>query len=149
MVEKPNTRGDSMVISTYQLNTVLRVYGNQLRQGKISSHTHAGNLRSPDSVSITAGNKRASVIEKVAGQMMERIASQGPRNEDEKTAFRKLEQEFGQSLILSRNSGSQFHFKAVSGNGSTAYDIPVETSDALVQRLNTYLTDIVSQNMMV
>jgi hypothetical protein len=138
-----------MVISTYQLNTVLRVYGNQLRQGKIFPHTQTGNLRSPDSVSIAAGNKRDSVIEKVTGQMMERIASEGPRNDDEKTAFKKLEQEFGQTLILSRNSDSQFHFKAVSNSGSTAVDIPLETSDALVQRLNTYLTDIVSQNMMV
>lgn len=137
-----------MVISTYQLNTVLRVYGNQLRQAKISPHTHAGAPPTPDSVNISAGNKRDSVIEKVSGQMMERIASEGPRNEDEKTAFKKLEQAYGQDLILSRNNSSQFHFKAVSDNGSTAIDIPMETSDELVQRLNTYLTEIVSQNMM-
>jgi hypothetical protein len=148
MVEKPNKRGNAMVISTYQLNTVLRVYGNQLRQGKIYPHTHAGNPPSPDSVNISAGNKRNSVIEKVAAQMMDRIASEGPRNEDEQTAFRQLEQEYGQDLILSRNNGRQFHLKAVSDNGSTAIDIPMETSDELVQRLNTFLTDIVSQNMM-
>ncbi len=137
-----------MVISTYQLNTVLRVYGNQLRQGKISPYAQTGTPPSADSVNISAGNKRDSVIEKVAAQMMERIASEGPRNEDEKTAFKKMEQAYGQDLILSRKNGSQFHFKAVSDDGITAIDIPMETSDALVQRLNTYLTDIVSQNMM-
>jgi hypothetical protein len=137
-----------MVISTYQLNTVLRVYGNRLRQGKISPYAQTGTPPSADSVNISAGNKRDSVIEKVAAQMMERIAGEGPRNEDEKTAFKKLEQAYGQDLILSRNNGSQFHFKAVSDNGRIAIDIPMETSDALVQQLNTYLTEIVSQNMM-
>jgi hypothetical protein len=136
-----------MVISTYQLNTVLRVYGNQLRQGRMSPHTNTGQTRSPDSVNITAGTRREAVIEKVVSGMMERIAGNGPQNPDEMTAFSQLEQEFGQSLILSRNSGNQFQFKAVSDNGSTAFDIPTETSNQLVDQLNTYLTDIVSQNM--
>lgn len=136
-----------MVISTYQLNTVLRVYGNQLRQGRMSPHTNTGQTRSPDSVNITAGTRREAVIEKVVSGMMERIAGNGPQNPDEMTAFSQLEQEFGQSLILSRNSGNQFQFKAVSDNGSNAFDIPTETSNHLVTQLNTYLTDIVSQNM--
>ena len=136
-----------MVISTYQLNTVLRVYGNQLRQGRMSPHTSMGQSRSPDSVNITAGTRRETVIEKVVSEMMERIAGSGPRNPDEITAFNRLEKEFGQPLILSRKSGSQFQFKAVSDNGETAFDIPAETSENLVARLNTYLADIASQNM--
>lgn len=136
-----------MVISTYQLNTVLRVYGNQLRQGRMSPHTNTGQTRSPDSVNITAGTRREAVIEKVVSGMMERIAGSGPRNPDEITAFNRLEQEFGQPLILSGKSGNHFQFKAVSDHGNTAFDIPAETSDQLVARLNSYLTDIVSQNM--
>ncbi|MCF8075204.1 MAG: hypothetical protein K9K63_02010 [Desulfotignum sp.] len=136
-----------MVISTYQLNTVLRVYGNQLRQGRISPHTNTGQSRSPDSVNIAAGSKRDAVVEKVVSGMMDRIADSGPRNPDETTAFRRLEQEFGQGLILSRKNGNQFQFKAVSDTANTAIDIPAKTSDNLVERLNTYLADIVSQNM--
>lgn len=136
-----------MVISTYQLNTVLRVYGNQLRQGRMSPHTNTGQARSPDSVNITAGTRREAVIEKVVSGMMERIAGSGPQSPDEVTAFKQLEQEFGQPLILSGKNGTQFQFKAVSDNGKTAFDIPKETSNQLVAQLNTYLTDIVNQNM--
>lgn len=136
-----------MVISTYQLNTVLRVYGNQLRQGRMSSHTSTDQSRSPDSVNITAGTRREAVIEKVVSGMMERIAGSGPRNPDEITAFNRLEKEFGQPLILSGKNGTRFQFKAVSDNGSSAFDIPAEISDHLVARLNSYLTEIVNQNM--
>ncbi len=136
-----------MVISTYQLNTVLRVYGNQLRQGRISPHTGTGQAKSPDTVNITAGNRRDAVVDKVVSGMMERIAGRGPQNSDEISAFDRLEKEFGRPLILSRKNSNHFVFKAVSDRGNTAIDMPAETSDHLVSRLTNYLTDIVSQNM--
>jgi hypothetical protein len=136
-----------MVISTYQLNTVLRVYGNQLRQGRISPHTSAGQAKSPDTVNITAGNRKDAVVDKVVSGMMEQIAGNGPRNPDETAAFDRLEKEFGQPLILSRKNGNQYVFKAVSDKDNTAIDIPAETSDHLVSRLNNHLIQIVSQNM--
>lgn len=98
-------------------------------------------------MNITAGSKRDAVVEKVVSGMMNRIADSGPRNPDEISAFSQLEQEFGQALILSRKNGNQFQFKAVSDIDNTAIDIPAEISDSLVERLNSSLTDIVSQNM--
>jgi len=63
-----------MVISAYQVNNVLRVYGNQLRQSRFSKMLNTGNTRLPDMISISAGAKRKAIIDKVASNVIEKIA---------------------------------------------------------------------------
>lgn len=139
--------GRTMVISTYQINNVLRVYGNQLRQGRISSQTRPGNQRTPDMVSISAGNKRDAVIEKVSTDMLDQIAKNGPQSHDEKQAFEKLQDEYGHPLILSRKNGNEFEFKAIDDTGTTTLEISEETSGELLEQLKGHIKNTVSQNM--
>ena len=136
-----------MVISTYQINNVLRVYGNQLRQGRISSQTRPGYQRTPDMVTITAGNKRDAVIEKVSTDMLDQIARNGPQSHDEKQAFEKLQDEYGHPLILSRKNGNEFKFKAIDDTGTTTLEISEETSGELLEKLKEHIRNTVSQNM--
>jgi hypothetical protein len=136
-----------MGISTYQINNVLRVYGNQLRQGRFAGQTSSENKRSPDMVTITAGSKRDAVIEKVSTDMLERIGQNGPQSQDEKNAFQKLQDDYGQRLIMSQKNGNEFEFKAIDETGSTVSDIPVATSDNLLEKLQAHIRATVSQNM--
>ena len=137
-----------MDISTYQLNTVLRVYGNQLRQGRISStQSSSGSQRAPDIVTISAGTKREAVIEKVSSDMLERITKNGPQSQEEKEVFQKLQDEYGQELLISEKNGGNFKFKAIDETGSTTVELPPETSDNLLGKLQEHIRTTVSQNM--
>ncbi len=136
-----------MDISTYQINTVLRVYGNQLRQGRISSQSNSGNQRAPDMVTISAGTKRDTVIEKVSSDMLDRIAEKGPQSQDEREVFQKLQDEYGQRLLISKKNGDEFEFKAIDETGSTTIEIPPETSENLLSTLQEHIRTTVSQNM--
>ena len=136
-----------MDISTYQVSNVLRVYGNQLRQGRISSQSNSGNQRAPDVVNLSTGNKKDAVIDKVSSDMLTQIAQNGPQNYDEKEAFEKLQNEYGQRLIMSRKNGNEFEFKAIDETGSTAIELPAEMSETLLENLKTHIRTTVTQNM--
>lgn len=136
-----------MVISTHQINSVLRVYGNQLRQGRLSSQTNTGTQRSPDMVTISAGAKRDAVIEKVTGDMLNRIAQNGPESQEEKEAFDTLQKKYGQKLIMSKKNGDEFQFKTIDEDGLSTIDIDAETSQTLTDALKEQLRTTVNENM--
>lgn len=136
-----------MDISTYQVNNVLRVYGNQLRQGRISSQSNSGNQRLPDMVTISSGTKKDAVIDKVSSDMLEQIAKNGPQNHDENEAFQKLQDEYGQPLIMCKKNENKFEFKAIDETGSTTIGIPAETSGNLLEKLKEHIRTTVSKNM--
>ena len=136
-----------MVISTYQINNVLRVYGNQLRQGRISSQTNSRSQRTPDMVTISAGNKRDAVIEKVSTDMLDRIAKNGPQSHDEQQVFQQLQDEYGQPLLMSKKDGNKFEFKAIDDAASATFEISEESSDELLEKLKENIRNTVSQNM--
>ena len=137
-----------MVISTYQINSVLRVYGNQLRQGRLSSSQAGGSARrTPDTVTISAGDKRDAVIEKVTAEMMERIARNGPESQEEKAAFDTLEKKYGQKLIMSKNTSGEFEFKIIEDEGRSTRGMAAETSEELTDTLKKQLRATVNENM--
>jgi len=98
-------------------------------------------------VTITAGSKRDAVIEKVSADMLERIGQNGPQSQDEKNAFQKLQDEYGQRLIMSKKNGTGYEFKAIDETGSAVSQIPMATSDALLEKLQAHIRTTVSQNM--
>ena len=83
-----------MVISAYQVNNVLRVYGDQLRQNRIPNTPKSSGTRSPDKISISNKAKRKAVVEKIASDIVEKITHYGPHENVEKEVFQKLEDEY-------------------------------------------------------
>jgi hypothetical protein len=137
-----------MVISAYQVNNVLRVYGDQLRQGRFSIRPKTGDTRSPDMVSISAGAKRKAVIDKVTSNVIERIAQYGPQENVEKEVFQKLENEYGAQLAISRKSPTDLIFKAIDEDGETINSLSIEDSQFLRHKLEEITKETVNKNMM-
>jgi hypothetical protein len=67
-----------MLISTYQVNNVLRVYGEQLRQNRLSDNEKSGDARSPDKIDISSEAKRKAIVDKIASDIVDRITQFGP-----------------------------------------------------------------------
>ena len=137
-----------MVISAYQVNNVLRVYGDQLRQHKISGRPKSGNTRPPDKISISAEAKRKSIIDNVASNIIERITQYGPHEDVEKEVFQKLENEYGAHLELAGNGATDLIFKVIDENGETMNSISIEDSNFLRHKLEEIAKDTVNKTMM-
>ena len=57
------TKVKNMAISAYQINNVLRVYGEQLRQGRISNRHRSEDTNAPDKISISVRAARKTIID--------------------------------------------------------------------------------------
>ncbi len=136
-----------MIISAYHINNVLRVYGDQIRQGRLSGRPNPGNTRAPDRVSISAGARREAVIDRIASGIIERIAEYGPKENVEKEVFQKLEDEYGAQLDVSKMSPSDLIFKAIDEDGETINSLSIEDSKFLRHRLEEITKDTVNKNM--
>ena len=145
---RKENRGKIMVISAHQINNVLRVYGDQLRQGRFSVRPNTGNTRSPDMVSISAGAKRKAVIDKVASNIIEKIAQYGPHENVEKEVFQKLENEYGAQLAISGQSPTDLIFKTIDEDGETINSLSIEDSKFLRHELEKITKETVNKNMM-
>ena len=137
-----------MAISAYQVNNVLRVYGDQLRQTKISTKPKTSDTRSPDKIDISAEAKRKAVIEKIASDIMDKIAHYGPQDHVEKEVFQKLESEYGAHLAITKESASDLIFKVVDENGETINSLSIEDSEFLRYTLEEITKETVRENMM-
>jgi len=137
-----------MVISLYQVNNVLRVYGEQLRQTSTANRAKSVNTRSPDSISISAEAKRKVIVDKVTSDILDRIIQYGPQDNVEKEVFDKLENEYGARLAIARNSPADLIFKVVDGNGETVNSLSIEDSEFLRYKLEEIAKDTVNKNMM-
>ncbi|MBA7650634.1 hypothetical protein ES703_58444 [subsurface metagenome] len=137
-----------MVISTYRVNNVLRVYGDQLRQSRLSSKEKSGDIRSPDKINISSEAKRKAIIDKIASDIVDRITRYGPRENVEKDVFKQLEDEYGAHLAISRNTPTDLIFKVIDGSGETINALSIEDSQFLRYKLKEITRDIVDKNMM-
>lgn len=91
-----------MTISPSQIQNVLRTYGKQLRQGAWLNKTKGSESRqSDDQVSISPEAKRAQVVERVASEMVFRMArSDVKMDEAEQAIVDQLSEEFGRPLMV-------------------------------------------------
>lgn len=136
-----------MVISLYQVNNVLRVYGDQLRQNRTSNRSKNGEARSPDRISISAEAKRKTIIDKVTSDIVDKITQYGPHNEVEKEVFKKLENEYGANLTITRKSPTDLIFKIIDKNGETINSLSIEDSEFLRYKLEEITKETVNKNM--
>ncbi len=136
-----------MVISTYQVNNVLRVYGEQLRQNRISSRPKNDNIRSPDKVSISAEAKRKAVIDKISSNIIDKITQYGPHDNVEKEVFQKLENEYGKNLAIAGKNPNDLIFKVIDESGETVNSLSIEDSKFLRYKLKEITKETVNKNM--
>ena len=137
-----------MVISAYQVNNVLRVYGDQLRQNRISNRTKNSDSRTPDKINISGEAKRKAVIDKVASGIVERNTQNGPNDNIEKEVFKKLENEYGGNLVITKKTPTDLIFKEIDENGETINSLSIEDSQFLRYKLEEITKETVDKNMM-
>jgi len=136
-----------MVISAYQVNNVLRVYGDQLRQNRAFGKPKMKNSGMPDKINISAEAKRKAIIEKISANIVGRITDFGPNDHIEKEVFKKLENEYGGHLTISKNNPKDLVFKEIDENGETVNSLSVEDSEILRYKLEAITKEAVNNNM--
>jgi hypothetical protein len=137
-----------MVISAYQINNVLRVYGDQLRQSRMSARPKSIDQRSPDTISISATAKRKSIIDKIADNIVERISRFGPNDDIEKEVFQKLEDELGSQLTVTPENTPELIFKEIDDSGETIRSFSIDDSNLLSHKLKEITKETLDKNMM-
>ena len=136
-----------MVISAYQVNNVLRVYGDQLRQGRISSRTKNADTPTPDKISISEGARRKSIIDTISSNIVDKITQNGPSENIEKEVFERLENEFGRNLAVNAEKPGEIIFKEINENGETINSLSIEDSEFLSYKLKEITQETVEKNM--
>lgn len=136
-----------MVITPYQVNSVLRVYGDQLRQNRLSAQAKTAAKQPTETVSISAGAKRKAIIDKIAADVVDRITQYGPSEEVEKEVFRKLEDEYGTQLAVTNQKPNELVFKVIDENGETVKSLNLEDSSFLTRKLEEITKETIDKNM--
>ncbi len=136
-----------MVISAYQVNNMLRVYGDQLRQNRISQRPKSANTPEPDRISISEGARKKSIVDMIASNIVDRITRNGPNDDVEKEIFEKLEHEYGKTLSISKQGVADLIFKEIDADGETINSLSIEDSKFLSYKLKEITTETVGENI--
>ncbi len=140
-----------MQIPSYQIQNVLKVYSRQLSQGKLMSRQKAGQAEMvpADNVSISSEGKRQAIIEKVASSIVDRIITDGPKEENEKQIASQVEKELGKKIMFSK-AKNQFTYTVVDGdNKKITHTLSVEDSRFIVKRMTELAREVANNNMEV
>ena len=124
-----------MVISAYHVNNVLRVYGDQLRQSKLSSGPKNVKISSPDRIHISDKAKRKAIVSKIASEIVQKITNIDPQENVEEEVSKDLENEYGVQLDITRKSPNDLLFKIIDENGETLNSLSIENSEFLRYKL--------------
>ncbi|MBU2552335.1 MAG: hypothetical protein KKB20_28240 [Proteobacteria bacterium] len=141
-----------MTITSYQIHNVLRTYGKQLRRGaRLNRVGPAETGERMDKINISAEARRQQVVERVATEIMSRLADSGPRREGvESEILSDLSQEFGQPLQLGFDTqNDRFSFNVVDvEKGEIVKTLDKEQTERLTQRLREITLQKVDQTML-
>lgn len=124
-----------MVISAYHVNNVLRVYGDQLRQSKLSNKPKNAKISSTEKIHISDKAKRKAIVNKIASEIIEKITNFGPDENIEEEISKNLENEYGFKLDIKRKSPNDLLFKIIDENGETLNSLSIENSEFLRYKL--------------
>ena len=136
-----------MVISAYHVNNVLRVYGDQLRQSKISSRFNHTDPGKPDRISISSNARRKTIIDNITNNIINKITRYGPNDHVEKEVFEKLENEYGAQLAISGHNPNELLFKEINEQGETINSLSIEDSSFLTNKLKEITQETIDKNM--
>jgi len=136
-----------MVIPVYQVNNVLRVYGEQLRQNRGLEKQAADNIRQPDKISISSEARRKTIVDKISSQIVGKITKYGPNDDVEKEIFKKLEDQYGARLEIAGEGSSDLIFKVIDDDGETVNSLSIDDSKFLHYSLKNITKDVIDKNM--
>ena len=136
-----------MVISAYHVNNVLRVYGDQLRQSKISNSLNHTDPGKPDRISISSNARRKTIIDNITTNIINKITQYGPHDNVEKEVFEKLENEYGRQLTISGDNPNELVFKEINEQGETINSLSIEDSSFLTNKLKEITQETIDKNM--
>jgi len=137
-----------MVIASYQVSNVLRVYGDQLRQGKAMRKTGLSPHPGADRLEISGVARRKALIEKIASKIVDKILQEGPREEVEKEVFQKLQDAYGASLSVSPEDAKGFLFKVIDDKGEALHSLSIDDSNFLAEKLKEITTQTIDKNLL-
>lgn len=136
-----------MLITAYQVNNVLRVYGDQLRHGRVVSRPKDMNAGLPDKISISINARRKTIIDNITANIVDKITQYGPHDKVEKEVFEKLENEYGGHLAISEDNSNGLIFKEIDENGETINSLSIEDSNFLTKKLMEITEETIDKNM--
>ena len=128
-----------MVISAYQINNVLRVYGEQLRRGRISNRQRSTDTDSPDKISISARARRETIIDDITSNIVEKITHFEPHE--------NVENDSGKPSPDNEDRHNKFIFKKINENGETINSFSLEDSKYLTSKLKESTLEATVKNM--
>ena len=106
-------------ITPYQINNVLRVYGEQLRRGRILKRQRSV-ANSPDKISISVEARRESIVDDIASNIVERITHFEP--------YENVESEHGKPSPDNEDRYNKIIFKEIDENSETINSFSFEDS---------------------
>ena len=122
-----------MVISANQINNVLRVYGDQLRQSMISDRPV--DTDTPDRIRTSAKIRRETIVDDIISNIIKRINQFGPQDHVENETFKKPESEHGKPWPINEDRHNRLIFKEIHGNDETINSLSIEDSKFLTNKL--------------
>ncbi len=138
-----------MQIPSYQIQNVLKVYSRQFSQGKLLSKNKFSdaNKVSADSVSISSEGKRQAIIDKVASNIVDKIITEGPKEQDEAQITDQIEKELGKKIDFTKGR-NQFTYTSVDeNNNKVVQTLSVEDSQFVVERMTELARQVADTNM--
>lgn len=140
-----------MQIPSYQIQNVLKVYSRQFSHGKLlgKNKFSDGNKVSADSVSISSEGKRQAIIDKVANNIVDKIITEGPNeNERDETKITdQIEKELGKKIDFNKGR-NQFTYTSIDeNNNKVVQTLSVEDSRFIVERMTELARQVADSNM--
>lgn len=115
-----------MAISANQLNNILRVYGDQIRQSMISSRPEDNDMNEPDRISTAAKSRLETIINDITLNIIERITQKRSHDNVEKKVLKTLERKHEKSLAINDDRSSELIFKEIDENSETTNSLSIE-----------------------
>jgi hypothetical protein len=123
-----------MGISAYQINNVLRVYGEQLRRGRISDRQRSIDTVAPDKISISTRARRETIIDDMTSNIIERITQFEP--------YDNVESEHEKPLTNNEGRHNEIIFKEIDVNGETVNSFSLEDAKSITNKLKETTNEV-------
>lgn len=115
-----------MGISAHQINNVLRVYGNLIRQRMIPNGSEGTEINGSEMIGISAKFRRKNIVDDITSNIIKRITQPELHENAEKEGFKPLKNEHGKPLFNNGKRHKEIIFKEINGNDETLNSLSLE-----------------------
>ncbi|MBN2032571.1 MAG: flagellar biosynthesis anti-sigma factor FlgM [Deltaproteobacteria bacterium] len=124
-----------MVIASYQVKNVLKVYGDRLRLSKAVYPTAESLDRQGYRSDISGDAGREAFTEKVAARVLDKIIREGSVNEAGKDLLTGSQKIYSKNLAVSPDKSEGLLFKVIDEQGEALHSLSIENSNFLTRKL--------------